>query len=197
MLLPSPYNESLAQNVGGLMSSFPVAKRERIYERDNFQCVYCGENDVALLTLDHVAPISKGGDHHDDNLVTACRACNNDKADLTTWIAPNNRKVILHIHPCPTCGSIAWNHALCRGCRRREEKLRIPSTFYPGMTFTLAEAWPVSPKPIRRRKRSKKKRARAGRISTCRVCFMAPASENGPCPECARKWLAARRSIAS
>ena len=57
--------------------------RENVYRRDNFECVYCGNSNQKLLTLDHVIPQSKGGQDSWDNLVTACRQCNGEKADLT------------------------------------------------------------------------------------------------------------------
>lgn len=57
--------------------------RENIYKRDNFECVYCGDSKQRTLTLDHVVPQSKGGRDSWDNLVTACRRCNQEKADLT------------------------------------------------------------------------------------------------------------------
>ena len=57
--------------------------RENIYRRDNYECVYCGSSYAKLLTLDHVIPQSKGGKNAWDNLVTACRSCNGEKADLT------------------------------------------------------------------------------------------------------------------
>jgi len=57
--------------------------RENIYRRDNFECVYCGCSTQKLLTLDHVIPQSKGGKNTWDNLVTACKQCNSEKADLT------------------------------------------------------------------------------------------------------------------
>lgn len=57
--------------------------RENIYKRDNYECVYCGSSYVKSLTLDHVIPQSKGGENAWDNLVTACRTCNSEKADLT------------------------------------------------------------------------------------------------------------------
>jgi len=56
--------------------------RENIYKRDNFECVYCGQTTKKLLTLDHVIPQSKGGPNAWDNLVTACKKCNGEKADL-------------------------------------------------------------------------------------------------------------------
>jgi len=57
--------------------------RENIYRRDGFECVYCGEGRKKLLTLDHVIPKSKGGEDSWENLVTACKTCNNEKDDLT------------------------------------------------------------------------------------------------------------------
>jgi len=57
--------------------------RENIYKRDNYECVYCGDNNRKYLTLDHVIPQSKGGSNSWDNLVTACKKCNHEKADLT------------------------------------------------------------------------------------------------------------------
>jgi hypothetical protein len=58
--------------------------RTNIYKRDNYECVYCGAHDIRFLTLDHVIPQSKGGPNAWDNLVTACKKCNGEKADLTT-----------------------------------------------------------------------------------------------------------------
>ena len=52
-------------------------KRQRIFERDDYRCVYCGEQFPAEeLTVDHVQPRVRGGDRSDGNLVTACGACN-------------------------------------------------------------------------------------------------------------------------
>ena len=50
------------------------ANRNRIYKRDNHQCVYCGSNKS--LTLDHVIPKSRGGKNEWTNLVTSCFKCN-------------------------------------------------------------------------------------------------------------------------
>jgi 5-methylcytosine-specific restriction endonuclease McrA len=56
-------------------------KRLRIFERDAYRCVYCGEQFPSEeLTVDHVEPRVRGGDRSDGNLVTACRACNTLKA---------------------------------------------------------------------------------------------------------------------
>ena len=63
-----------------------VPRRLRIFQRDHFTCVYCGAVFPSEeLTLDHVEPRVKGGDHSDGNLVTCCRACNELKAGQAAW----------------------------------------------------------------------------------------------------------------
>ena len=52
--------------------------------------VACRPITPALATsLDHVVPISKGGQHTKDNLVPACAYCNGSKNDrpLLVWMA--------------------------------------------------------------------------------------------------------------
>jgi 5-methylcytosine-specific restriction endonuclease McrA len=54
--------------------------REELFARDGYQCVYCGTVLPAeALSVDHVHPRVKGGDHSPGNLVTACIACNSRK----------------------------------------------------------------------------------------------------------------------
>ena len=61
----------------------PNSLRLSIFERDKFKCVYCGlsAKDGAVLNVDHILPMSKGGSNEPNNLQTLCRACNNGKAD--------------------------------------------------------------------------------------------------------------------
>jgi 5-methylcytosine-specific restriction endonuclease McrA len=56
----------------------PVSRRE-VLRRDSHRCQYCG--NTKHLTLDHVIPRSKGGQHSWDNVVTACATCNSLKGD--------------------------------------------------------------------------------------------------------------------
>lgn len=62
----------------------PLSKKLRfeIFKRDSFKCQYCGATapDV-VLEVDHVHPVSKGGDNDILNLITSCNACNNGKRD--------------------------------------------------------------------------------------------------------------------
>jgi 5-methylcytosine-specific restriction endonuclease McrA len=58
-------------------------RREQIFARDDFQCVYCGERfEPEALTVDHVQPRMRGGDRSGGNLVTACGGCNARKGGL-------------------------------------------------------------------------------------------------------------------
>lgn len=55
-------------------------RRDQIFERDDYRCVYCGEVFPAdQLTVDHVQARVRGGDRSGGNLVTACSGCNTAK----------------------------------------------------------------------------------------------------------------------
>ena len=60
-------------------------KRLALYLRDGLACVYCGVSleDGAVLTLDHLRPVSKGGSNEASNLVTACQTCNSRRKNRT------------------------------------------------------------------------------------------------------------------
>lgn len=61
-------------------------QRLKVYERDNWTCVYCGRNmrnDRRVACLDHVIPYSKGGTNREMNLATSCKKCNSEKSDKT------------------------------------------------------------------------------------------------------------------
>ena len=54
--------------------------RKNIILRDENQCQYCRERfKEADLTIDHVIPRSKGGKNQWDNVVAACKPCNQKK----------------------------------------------------------------------------------------------------------------------
>lgn len=58
--------------------------RFNVYCRDGFRCQYCGDRKALRdLTYDHVTPRVRGGRTTWDNIVTACRPCNNKKGRLT------------------------------------------------------------------------------------------------------------------
>ena len=51
--------------------------RLKVAERDNYKCHYCSKQLTRFTaTLDHIQPVSEGGDNSYENLVTACLHCN-------------------------------------------------------------------------------------------------------------------------
>jgi 5-methylcytosine-specific restriction endonuclease McrA len=60
------------------------ATRAAVMLRDAFTCQYCAEAPGRnYLTVDHVIPRSRGGKHGWENLVTACKRCNQKKGSST------------------------------------------------------------------------------------------------------------------
>jgi 5-methylcytosine-specific restriction endonuclease McrA len=67
---------------GGVPKVTLKLTRKAIYERDHYICYICGkEFSESKLTLDHVIPISRGGQNSWNNLATCCQQCNWDKGD--------------------------------------------------------------------------------------------------------------------
>ena len=56
--------------------------RFEIFERDQYTCQYCGKQ-TRQLTIDHVLPRYRGGQHTWENVVSACVPCNRRKAGRT------------------------------------------------------------------------------------------------------------------
>ena len=54
--------------------------RKNILSRDSNKCQYCGTSKLPL-TLDHILPKVKGGQDSWENLITACKPCNQKKGD--------------------------------------------------------------------------------------------------------------------
>lgn len=91
--------------------------RERIFARDEYRCVYCAQIfPPELLSLDHVQPRMRGGDHSDGNLVTACQLCNARKGSLPAW-------AFLAAHP-----------------QERENFLRLATATWPRLRRAVREA---------------------------------------------------------
>lgn len=67
--------------------------RRNVLRRDFYTCQYCGARHE--LTLDHVHPRSRGGRHAWDNVVVACRECNQRKGSRT----PEEAGLSLRIRP--------------------------------------------------------------------------------------------------
>lgn len=58
--------------------------RDTIFARDRGQCQYCGRVMTRRDgTYDHIVPKSRGGETRWENIVLACRPCNQTKANRT------------------------------------------------------------------------------------------------------------------
>lgn len=82
---PLPFIVSLVQYVHDPYADFLTARNAKastraILARDNHRCGYCGDR---ATTRDHIQPRSRGGLDSWENLIAACVACNNVKADRT------------------------------------------------------------------------------------------------------------------
>ena len=63
--------------------------RKNILIRDDSRCQYCARDfREAQLTIDHVIPRSKGGISQWNNVVAACKPCNQKKRDYLVENAP-------------------------------------------------------------------------------------------------------------
>ncbi len=56
--------------------------RKNILSRDEHVCQYCSEKN-SPLTIDHILPKGRGGQDTWENLVTACKSCNQKKGNKT------------------------------------------------------------------------------------------------------------------
>ncbi len=66
----------------------PPLSNPALFARDAHLCLYCGGRFHARdLSRDHVTPLSRGGGDGWNNVVTACKRCNNHKAGRTPELA--------------------------------------------------------------------------------------------------------------
>ena len=62
----------------------PPLNNKTLFRRDSNVCMYCGTHFMTRdLTRDHITPISQSGHDVWQNVVTACRRCNNHKGGRT------------------------------------------------------------------------------------------------------------------
>lgn len=98
--------------------------RLAIYMRDNFRCLYCGDDlrgrEAWDVTLDHVVPqvLNCGGKKVDDptNLVTACRTCNGAKKGIELQVFTQSPVVIARVlTACATAINLPLAVAIVKG----------------------------------------------------------------------------------
>ena len=109
-----------------LMFAKPGQKmRHMVIARDGKRCRYCGVvvyegrrkkslGKKTMLVIDHVYPRNRGGTNNINNLVVACKACDDRKGPLTLEEAGMTLLV-----RCPSCGPTMWTMtSKCVKCGR-------------------------------------------------------------------------------
>ncbi|HKJ94014.1 MAG TPA: HNH endonuclease [Gammaproteobacteria bacterium] len=75
---------TLQASLKGHPGYVPPLNNATLFRRDDGLCMYCGERfRFAELSRDHVRPVSRGGADRWNNVVAACKRCNNHKGDRT------------------------------------------------------------------------------------------------------------------
>ena len=77
------------------MARKALSKKTRfeVFKRDGFCCQYCGSHPPkVVLEVDHICPVSKGGDNSEGNLITSCFDCNRGKSDIPLSSVPDSIK---------------------------------------------------------------------------------------------------------
>ena len=69
-----------AQQARAAINDLTAAQWREIKAAYDYRCVYCRRKTVALQ-MDHIQPLSQGGNHTAMNIVPACKPCNVRKAD--------------------------------------------------------------------------------------------------------------------
>lgn len=71
---------SLQASLKGNPGYVPPLNNKALFRRDDHICLYCGGRfSDGQLSRDHVTPISRGGQDVWNNVVSACKPCNNYK----------------------------------------------------------------------------------------------------------------------
>ena len=72
-------------------------QRQRILERDGNACLQCAATEA--LCIDHIIPVSRGGDSSDENLQVLCSACNTKKGNKLYGESKNSKQRRINIDP--------------------------------------------------------------------------------------------------
>jgi hypothetical protein len=88
-LLPRP-GYGPRNNPDGWTARLPTKQwrlaREAVFERDGYQCNYCGDAE-GPFAVDHIIPVTRAGSNNLENLCVSCKPCNSSKGDklVSEW----------------------------------------------------------------------------------------------------------------
>lgn len=74
------------------INDFTGEQWSQMKEQYSYTCVYCRGFFGDKITMDHVVPLSKGGNHTQSNIVPACHSCNASKGNKSLEDWPGNSK---------------------------------------------------------------------------------------------------------
>jgi len=96
----------------------PPLSNPALFARDNHQCLYCGRYFKPKdLSRDHVHPRSRGGRDRWENVVGACKRCNQHKGN---WLLD---EIDMELIALPYCPNASEYLALINGVRIREDQV--------------------------------------------------------------------------
>jgi 5-methylcytosine-specific restriction endonuclease McrA len=80
----------------------PVQLRQQIIECDHARCAYCQSPEALMgvtFEIEHILPLSLGGETIFDNLCFSCPTCNRHKANRIVALDPETDTEIPIFHP--------------------------------------------------------------------------------------------------
>lgn len=103
-------------------TSYPLTNRT-LFARDQQLCLYCGKNfSDSELTRDHIVPTSRGGRDTWENVVAACRRCNQHKGNYLL------EETSMELLAMPYRPNLAEYLALANGRRIRADQMDFLSS---------------------------------------------------------------------
>lgn len=80
----------------------PFSIQEAVRQRADFLCEYCHVSEIwqyVAFTMEHVIPISLGGDDSFENLALCCFVCNRRKSGQINGHDPRSNKIVRLFNP--------------------------------------------------------------------------------------------------
>jgi hypothetical protein len=85
-----------------LRHKIPANLQQIIRQRANYLCEYCHVSESSqyvAFTMEHIIPISKGGDQSLTNLALSCFSCNRRKSDKLKGLDPDTGEIVDLFNP--------------------------------------------------------------------------------------------------
>lgn len=92
----------------------PAALKQLVFDRANGMCEYCrsqAKYAIDSLVMEHIQPVSRGGQTLSKNLALSCQTCNNCKYTKTEALDPITNSTVPLFHPreMPWAEHFVWN----------------------------------------------------------------------------------------